>query len=152
VSDQPAQTTVSDRPVERPHELVLRLVSKPAWFLACALAIPTLAMQFYKNARLQVRMEQAQEDEQRLKEDVAALEVQASRRNGRVQAIAKEVNVELEKRHELTLAMADVLARARGLQQQHDRFEELQKEIQRHLDQMENYYATTQRQTGAARP
>ena len=146
------RSTLTDRPVEPRYQWLLRLVSKPTWFVACALAVVTLALQFYQNARLQVRMELVREQEQHLKNEVAALNLQASRRNDRVQAIAKDVNAELGNRHQRVLAMAEMLSRARGLEQQHDRFDELRKEIDQHLKKMDTYYVETQQQTGAALP
>lgn len=133
-------------------EWLLQRTAKPAWFLACVLAVVTLALRFSENAQLQVRIESTRAQEQGLELDNGQLDRRASRLNDRVQSVAKDVSGELQEKHNLHLAMAEVLTRARGLQEQRDRFQDLRKEIQDHLNQMGDYYAATQRHTGAAQP
>jgi septal ring factor EnvC (AmiA/AmiB activator) len=80
------------------------------------------------------------QDQRRWDSELRDIESQFPRKAARAEALAKQVSESLAQRDKLKVEMAQVLARARALEDARDQFEDKRADLEKQLNRIDGYY------------
>jgi hypothetical protein len=130
----------------------LQLAAKGLWFVAVLAGVVSLGARLVANAELRVRVDERREEHQRLAQGTAGLESDIRLKSARAEQVAKDIVEQTNRRSQVTLAMADVLARASALREERDRFEATRDEVRQHFKKLDDFYYRASQQTPGIQP
>src|SRR5579871_4644863 len=130
----------------------LELIAKAVWpiMFLCALVVFIQCLTF--NAAMRARLEAAEGREQILLFQGRDLHQQIQLSNTRMHAVAAEVSSELDRKKQLRVTMAEVIARANVLQDQRSRFADTKSQVLQQFKLMDQRYERARQQVPSISP
>jgi septal ring factor EnvC (AmiA/AmiB activator) len=122
------------------HEPWMQQVAGGLAAIAAATVLVVLILQLLRNERVEAEIRAVERQVAATQQENEAVESRLARAESQARQVSSEVSMELEQRERLFVAMADVLARAKMLQDHREQFEIHRYEVEQQISRLDQHY------------